>query len=195
MKRTFDFVVALLGLVLVFPLWGVVALSIRMDSKGPVFFRQWRAGCLGRPFAMLKFRSMVANAEELLVDLVAFDELSEPVFKLHDDPRVTRVGRLLRRWSLDELPQLWNVLVGDMSLVGPRPEQVDLVERYTPEERRRLAVKPGLTGAMQVHGRGSLTLSERVAVERDYVDNLSIGRDLRIIGMTFAVVFHRRGAF
>jgi len=195
LKRALDIAVSSIALVLLSPVVAVIALAIKIDSRGPVFFKQWRAGHFGRPFPMLKFRSMVENAEDLLADLVSFDELSEPVFKLRDDSRVTRVGRLLRRWSLDELPQLWNVLVGDMSLVGPRPEQTDLVERYSPEERLRLAVKPGLTGAMQVYGRGSLTLSERVAVERDYVDNLSIGRDLRIIGMTFAVVFHRRGAF
>jgi exopolysaccharide biosynthesis polyprenyl glycosylphosphotransferase len=195
LKRTFDIVVSSLALVLLAPVFALIALAIQIDSRGPVFFRQWRAGYLGRPFPMLKFRSMVSNAEELLPDLVALDELSEPVFKLRNDPRVTRVGRLLRRWSLDELSQLWNVLVGDMSLVGPRPEQVELVQRYSPEERMRLAVKPGLTGAMQVYGRGSLTLSERLAVERDYVDNLSFGRDLRIIGMTFAVVLGRRGAY
>jgi exopolysaccharide biosynthesis polyprenyl glycosylphosphotransferase len=195
LKRAFDIAASSLALVVLSPVLAVIAVAIKIDSRGPVFFRQWRAGYLGRPFAMLKFRSMVSNAEELLPDLVAIDELPEPMFKLLNDPRVTRVGRLLRRWSLDELSQLWNVLVGDMSLVGPRPEQTELVARYSPEERLRLSVKPGLTGAMQVYGRGSLTLPERLAVERDYVDNLSFARDLLIIGMTFGVVLGRRGAF
>jgi lipopolysaccharide/colanic/teichoic acid biosynthesis glycosyltransferase len=121
-------------------------------------------------------------------------ELAEPVFKLERDPRRTRVGRWLRRWSLDELPQLIDVLRGAMSLVGPRPEQVDLVERYTPEQRLRLLVKPGLTGPMQVYGRGALGLEERLRVEEDYIENLSIGRDLRILGMTVAAVFSGKGA-
>ena len=145
---------------------------------------------------MIKFRTMVADAEELLPDLVPLDKLQEPMFKLSNDPRVTRVGRFLRRWSLDELPQLVNVLKGEMSLVGPRPEQVELVERYSEEQKRvRLTLKPGLTGPMQVYGRGLLTLPERLAVERDYVENLSLGRDLRILAMTLAVVLGRRGAY
>jgi lipopolysaccharide/colanic/teichoic acid biosynthesis glycosyltransferase len=135
------------------------------------------------------------EAEALLTDLVPFDGLADPVFKLANDPRITRVGRFLRRWSLDELPQLVNVLAGEMSLVGPRPEQVELVDRYSEEQKRiRLALKPGMTGPMQVYGRGLLTLPERLAVESDYVENLSIGRDLRILGMTMPVILARRGA-
>jgi lipopolysaccharide/colanic/teichoic acid biosynthesis glycosyltransferase len=160
-----------------------------------VVFSQLRAGLNGRPFRMRKFRTMVADAEELLPAIVPFDELSEPVFKLQNDPRVTRVGRLLRRWSLDELPQLVNVLGGEMSLVGPRPEQVELVERYSPEQRQRLAVKPGVTGPMQVYGRGALGLEERMAVEHDYIANLSLGRDIRILAMTASAVFRGKGAF
>jgi lipopolysaccharide/colanic/teichoic acid biosynthesis glycosyltransferase len=117
------------------------------------------------------------------------------MFKLQDDPRVTRVGRLLRRTSLDELPQLFDVLKGDMSLVGPRPEQVELVERYTPEQLFRLAVKPGMTGPMQVYGRGQLTFDERLAVERGYVENLSFLRDLRILALTISAVVRGRGAY
>jgi lipopolysaccharide/colanic/teichoic acid biosynthesis glycosyltransferase len=117
------------------------------------------------------------------------------MFKLRADPRVTRVGRLLRRTSLDELPQLINVLRGEMSIVGPRPEQLDLVERYAPEHRFRLQVKPGITGPMQVYGRGELTFDERLAVEREYVENLSLARDIRIVLMTLPAVFGRRGAF
>jgi undecaprenyl-phosphate galactose phosphotransferase len=117
------------------------------------------------------------------------------MFKLPNDPRVTRVGRLLRKTSIDELPQLVNVLRGDMSIVGPRPEQLDLVERYEPEHQFRLSVKPGLTGPMQVYGRGELTFAERLAVEREYVENLSLTRDFRIVLLTLPAVFGRRGAF
>ena len=144
---------------------------------------------------MLKFRSMVVDAEELLEGLVPFDGLEEPMFKLRADPRVTRVGRVLRRWSLDELPQLWNVLVGSMSLVGPRPEQLELVERYSPEHLFRLSIKPGITGPMQVYGRGELTFDERLALEADYIDNLSLGRDMRILGMTVSAVVRGGGAY
>jgi lipopolysaccharide/colanic/teichoic acid biosynthesis glycosyltransferase len=144
---------------------------------------------------MYKLRTMVPDAEQLLPELVSFDDLEEPVFKLHDDPRVTRVGRVLRRLSLDELPQLFNVLKGDMSLVGPRPEQVELVERYTPEQRFRLTVKPGITGPMQVFGRGELSFEERLGVERDYIENLSVSRDLRFLALTLPAVLTRRGAF
>jgi lipopolysaccharide/colanic/teichoic acid biosynthesis glycosyltransferase len=144
---------------------------------------------------MIKFRTMVSNAEDLLNDLVPFDKLADPMFKLREDPRVTSVGRFLRRTSLDELPQLFNVLRGDMSLVGPRPEQVELVDRYAPEHRFRLAVKPGITGPMQVYGRGELSFEERLAVEREYIENLSIGRDVRILALTLPIVFAQRGAF
>jgi exopolysaccharide biosynthesis polyprenyl glycosylphosphotransferase len=195
LKRILDVVVGAAALVLLLPLFALIAIAIRLDSRGPVVFSHWRAGQNGRPFQMLKFRTMVANAEELLTELVAFDTLPEPMFKLADDPRVTRVGRSLRRWSLDELLQLFNVVKGEMSLVGPRPEQVDLVERYSPEQRRRLELKPGLTGPMQVYGRGALSLGERLAVERDYIENLSLGRDVRILAMTAAAVFRGGGAF
>jgi exopolysaccharide biosynthesis polyprenyl glycosylphosphotransferase len=195
LKRMLDVVVSGAALVVASPAMVLVATAILADGRGPILFRQWRAGQHGHPFRMLKFRTMVPDAEEQLADLVPFEELDEPVFKLSDDPRVTRVGRFLRRWSLDELPQLVNVLRGEMSLVGPRPEQVELVELYTPEQHIRLDVKPGLTGPMQVYGRGELTFPERLAVERDYVECLSIGRDLRILGMTLAVVLGRRGAY
>jgi exopolysaccharide biosynthesis polyprenyl glycosylphosphotransferase len=195
LKRVLDVTFASVVLLALSPLLLLVAAAVRLDSRGPAIFAQRRAGLAGRPFRMFKFRTMVSNAEALLPDLVPFDRLSEPMFKLRDDPRVTRVGRFLRKTSLDELPQLLNVLKGEMSLVGPRPEQVDLVERYRPEERFRLAVKPGLTGPMQVFGRGQLTFEERLAVERDYIDNLSLGRDLRILALTFRAVVTGEGAF
>ena len=194
MKRCLDVVASVVLLIVLAPLFAIVALLIRRDSPGPVLFRQQRAGLGGRPFSMRKFRTMVAEAEELLPDLVSFDGLAEPVFKLENDPRTTRIGRWLRRWSLDELPQLINVLRGEMSLVGPRPEQLELVALYTPEQRDRLRVKPGLTGPMQVYGRGRLSLAERLAVEREYIENLTIGRDLRILTLTLPAVLAGRGA-
>jgi exopolysaccharide biosynthesis polyprenyl glycosylphosphotransferase len=195
LKRTLDVALSLVGLVLLAPVLLAVALTVRLDSRGPALFTQTRSGRDGRTFRMLKFRTMVAGAEAKLPELVALDRLEDPMFKLRDDPRVTRVGRLLRRTSIDELPQLVNVLRGDMSLVGPRPEQVELVERYLPEHRFRLLVRPGLTGPMQVFGRGELTFEERLAVEREYIENLSLGRDARILALTFSAVAHGKGAF
>jgi exopolysaccharide biosynthesis polyprenyl glycosylphosphotransferase len=195
LKRALDVVLAVVALAVTLPLLLLVALATLLDSGRPVFFRQVRAGERGRPFQMLKFRTMVRDAEAMLQELVSFDELEAPMFKLKADPRVTRVGRLLRRTSLDELPQLISVLRGEMSIVGPRPEQLDLVERYAPEHQFRLQVKPGITGPMQVYGRGELTFDERLAVEREYVENLSLARDLRIVLMTLPAVFGRRGAF
>jgi len=194
-KRGFDIVVSAIGLLITAPLFPVIAIAIRLDSRGRVFFNQTRAGLDGRPFQMHKFRTMVADAEARLEDVIHLDDLRDPVFKLSDDPRVTRVGRLLRRLSLDELPQLWNVLRGEMSIVGPRPEQVELVQRYRPEHRFRLSVKPGITGPMQVFGRGDLTFHERLAVELDYIENLSLARDLRIIAETVPVTLRGSGAY
>ena len=195
LKRVLDVLVSATALVVLLPLCVLIGLAIKLDSRGPVLFPQARAGTDGRPFRMFKFRSMVVDAEEQLHDLVALDRLPEPVFKLHGDPRVTRVGRNLRRWSLDELPQLWNVLVGDMSLVGPRPEQIEVVEHYELQHLGRLAVKPGMTGPMQVYGRGELTFAERLAVERDYIENTSIFGDLRILALTIPAALSGRGAY
>jgi exopolysaccharide biosynthesis polyprenyl glycosylphosphotransferase len=195
LKRVLDIVVSVISLILLSPLIIFASLAIRLESDGPVFFLQRRAGKLGKPFCMFKFRTMVADAEAQLGELVPIDKLRYPMFKLRRDPRVTRVGRLLRRTSVDEVPQLLNVLKGDMSLVGPRPEQVELVERYRAEHRFRLSVRPGITGPMQVFGRGELTFEERLAVEREYIENLSLGRDLRIIALTLPSVLSGRGAF
>ncbi len=195
LKRALDISVASVALLALAPLLIAVALAIRLESRGPILFTQVRAGLGGRPFRMRKFRTMVPDAEARLAELVPFDKLRDPMFKLRDDPRVTHVGRFLRRTSIDELPQLFNVLVGEMSLVGPRPEQMDLVQRYQREHLFRLAVRPGMTGPMQVFGRGELSFEERLAVEREYIENLSIGRDLRILGMTATAVASGRGAF
>ena len=195
LKRLFDVVVASVTIVVTLPLFLLAAIAVLVDGGLPVVFRQTRAGEDGQPFVMLKFRTMVRDAEERLKEIVPFEQLEDPMFKLRADPRVTRVGRLLRRTSLDELPQLINVLRGDMSLVGPRPEQLDLVERYLPEHKFRLKVKPGITGPMQVYGRGHLEFGERLSVEREYIENLTLLRDVRILLMTLPAVFGRRGAF
>jgi exopolysaccharide biosynthesis polyprenyl glycosylphosphotransferase len=195
LKRCIDIVVSGLGVVVLSPFLLALAAAVRLSSPGPAFFVQVRAGLDGRPFHMLKFRTMGVDAEMRLTDVIDLDQLTDPMFKLRRDPRVTPIGRFLRRTSLDELPQLFNVLRGDMSLVGPRPEQLDLVERYGPEHRFRLTVKPGLTGPMQVYGRGELRFDERLAVEREYIENLSISRDLRIMALTVAPLLRGRGAF
>jgi lipopolysaccharide/colanic/teichoic acid biosynthesis glycosyltransferase len=195
LKRVFDLVVASAVLVLVAPLLALIAVALRVSSAGPILYVQVRAGIRGRAFRIYKFRTMRAEADTMLRTLVRFEALSEPMFKIEGDPRVTYLGRILRRTSLDELPQLVNVIKGEMSLVGPRPEQVELVARYQPEHWFRLGVKPGITGPMQVFGRGKLTFEERLAVEREYIENLSLTRDLRIIAMTFSSVVAGRGAF
>jgi lipopolysaccharide/colanic/teichoic acid biosynthesis glycosyltransferase len=149
----------------------------------------------GKPFRMFKFRTMYRDAADRLVELIDVDGLPEPVFKLRDDPRVTPVGRILRGYSLEELPQLWNVLRGEMSLVGPRPEELQLVKRYLPEQRRPLAIKTGLTGPMQVYGRGDLSFDERLAVEREYLENSSVSRDVHLLLLTIPAVIRGRGAY
>ena len=193
-KRSMDIVGGLIGTIFTIIVGPLIALAIKVDSDGPVIFKQERIGAEGRPFTLYKFRSMRANAESELANIVNFEELTEPVFKHKDDPRLTRVGRKLRRWSLDELPQFWNVLRGDMSLVGPRPEETQFVERYEAWHRRRLAVKPGLTGPMQVNGRGDLSLDERVKLDLDYIENYSIGRDVIILLETLPAVIKGSGA-
>jgi exopolysaccharide biosynthesis polyprenyl glycosylphosphotransferase len=195
LKRTLDIVVASAGLIVLLPVMAVVAVMIKLDSRGPVLFIQPRAGRKGVPFPILKFRTMVQDAEARISEVVSVEDLQEPMFKLRDDPRVTRLGRFLRQTSLDELPQLINVVRGDMSLVGPRPEALWLVERYGETERFRLEMRPGITGPMQVHGRGELTFQERLAVEREYVENYSLRKDIKILMRTVSAVVRARGAF
>jgi len=195
LKRAFDLTVSVAALTLLAPVLGLIAVAVAATSRSNPFFVQRRAGLGGKPFGMFKFRTMVPDAEDRLDEVVTLDDLDEPMFKVPSDPRITRLGSVLRRTSLDELPQLVNVLVGEMSLVGPRPEQVELVRRYRPEHRFRLEVKPGMTGPMQVFGRGELTFEERLGVERDYVENLSFGNDLRILALTFTAVISGKGAY
>jgi lipopolysaccharide/colanic/teichoic acid biosynthesis glycosyltransferase len=195
MKRAMDIVVSGLLLVRISPILLLASLAILIDSGRPVFFRQRRAGKDGESFTMLKFRTMVADAEERLGELIDLSKLAEPAFKIPDDPRVTRVGKFLRRTSIDELPQLINVLRGQMSLVGPRPEEEAVVALYDERQRGRLAIKPGLTGPMQVYGRSDLTFEERLAMERDYLDNLSLLTDLQILIRTPRAIVRGEGAY
>jgi lipopolysaccharide/colanic/teichoic acid biosynthesis glycosyltransferase/glycosyltransferase involved in cell wall biosynthesis len=194
-KRVMDLALGALFLGVAALPMALVALAIKLDSPGAVFFRQTRIGEDGRPFRIFKFRTMVAHAEELLPQLVDLAGLPQPAFKIKDDPRVTRVGRFLRRYSLDELPQLVNVLTGEMSLVGPRPEEAALVERYSDDQRRRLAVKPGLTGPMQVNGRGDLPFEVRLTLELDYIERYSLRRDVAILLRTIPAVIRGNGAY
>jgi exopolysaccharide biosynthesis polyprenyl glycosylphosphotransferase len=194
LKRVMDVTISAFLLVLFSPVLLVSALLILLDSGRPALFRQRRAGKDGRPFTVLKFRTMVPGAEEQLGELVDLEKLDEPAFKIADDPRVTRAGRMLRRFSLDELPQFVNVLRGEMSLVGPRPEEEAVVALYDERQRIRLAVKPGMTGPMQVYGRADLTFEERLAMERDYLDNISVAGDLAILLRTPAAIVRGEGS-
>ena len=194
-KRCIDIIAAAAALTVMLPFLIISAIAIKLDSKGPIFFRQVRIGKDGRRFTMYKLRTMVADAESQLDDLIDLDNLDEPAFKIPNDPRITRVGRFLRRSSLDEVPQFINVLSGKMSLVGPRPEEEAVVALYDERQRQRLSVKPGLTGPMQVYGRGSLGFEERLALERDYLDNLTVSGDIAILLRTPVAVVQDDGAF
>lgn len=194
-KRLFDFVVAGALIVLAAPLMMLVALIIKLDSRGPVLFKQERIGIGGVPFQMLKFRSMVTDAEERLSALAEHSEGNGVLFKMRNDPRVTRSGRLLRRYSLDELPQLFNVFAGTMSLVGPRPPLAKEVDSYEQHVRRRLLVKPGLTGLWQVSGRSNLSWQDSVRLDLYYVENWSLTADLIILLRTVRAVFQSTGAY
>jgi exopolysaccharide biosynthesis polyprenyl glycosylphosphotransferase len=195
LKRTMDLTIGGASFLLLSPLLAAIALWILLDSGRPVLFRQRRVGRGGAPFTVLKFRTMVQGAEEQLGELVDLEKLDEPAFKIADDPRITRAGRRLRRYSLDELPQFINVVRGEMSLVGPRPEEEAVVALYDERQRLRLAVKPGMTGPMQVYGRADLTFEERLAMERDYLDNVSVAGDLAILLRTPAAIVRGEGAY
>jgi exopolysaccharide biosynthesis polyprenyl glycosylphosphotransferase len=195
LKSAFDRSVAALALLALSPVLLCIAVLIKLDSRGTVFFRQTRSGLSGKPFSIYKFRSMVPAAEDLLIDLTDQNEGKGTLFKIHRDPRVTRVGRVMRRLSLDELPQLWNVVRGHMSLVGPRPPLPSEVERYADDTRRRLLVKPGLTGLWQVSGRSDLSWEESVRLDLYYVENWSFVLDLMILARTVFAVAAGRGAY
>ncbi len=195
-KRGLDIAGALAALILCGPLIAVLAIIVKIDSPGPAFFAQERVGENGRRFRFYKLRSMRAGAEREFAAIAAtLNPLAGPAVKVPGDPRITRAGRWLRRWSLDELPQFWNVLCGEMSLVGPRPEEVSVVAQYSDWHRQRLAVKPGLTGPMQVNGRGLLSLDERTRLELAYIENYSLGRDIEILIRTIPAILSGQGAY
>jgi exopolysaccharide biosynthesis polyprenyl glycosylphosphotransferase len=195
-KRAIDLIVAAILLIVVSPIWLLIVAWIRFDSRGPAIFRQTRVGLNGRNYTIFKFRTMVQNAETLLKPkLEDISELNNFVFQDKHDPRVTRSGRFLRKTSLDELPQLINILIGNMSLVGPRPEIPDIAEMYTPEQRLRLNVLPGVTGLAQINGRSELTLGETMTFDLNYVRSWSLWLDLRILWKTIFVVFSGEGAY
>ncbi len=194
-KRVFDFALALIGLGLLTPLFAVVALLIKLESEGPVFYRQERLGKGAKPFFMFKFRSMYTCDVEIPPELLKLNESTGPLFKMRNDPRVTRTGRFIRRTSIDELPQLINVLLGQMSLVGPRPPLPRELAGFDRVQRLRLRVVPGVTGPWQVSGRSSLPFEEMVRLDLEYIDERSLLLDLKLLLRTVPTVLFGDGAY
>ncbi len=194
LKRAIDIFASGLGLIMLSPLLLVVGLIVKLDG-GPIFFLQERVGYRGRPFHMIKFRSMVTNAEELKKELMSQNEGNGVLFKMANDPRITKIGRFIRKYSIDELPQLWNVFIGDMSLVGPRPPLTSEVAQYEEDAYRRLLVKPGITGLWQVSGRSNLSWEESIRLDLYYVENWSVVGDFVILFRTVKAVFAKDGAY
>jgi exopolysaccharide biosynthesis polyprenyl glycosylphosphotransferase len=192
-KRVIDVLGSALALVVSAPIIAVAAIAIKLDSKGPVFFRQIRCGMNGRHFKIVKLRTMFVDAEDQKAALMSLNEMDGPVFKMRMDPRVTRVGRILRRLSLDELPQFWNVLVGDMSLVGPRPPVPIEVAEYATFDRRRLSMRPGITCLWQVNGRNNIGFSDWVKLDLEYIDTWSLSLDVKIIAKTIPAIARGTG--
>lgn len=195
LKRVLDLLLASLGLLATLPIWLAIVIAVKLDSPGPAIFVQDRVGIHGRRFRFYKFRSMYADAEHRIEQLQSSNEVSGPVFKMRSDPRVTRVGLLLRRTSLDELPQLINVLKGQMSLVGPRPPLPKEVAQYSPTDMVRLSVKPGLTCLWQISGRSTVAFADWMEFDREYVRNMSLWLDLSILFRTVGAVLNMRGAY
>jgi lipopolysaccharide/colanic/teichoic acid biosynthesis glycosyltransferase len=198
-RRTIDIVVASLGLLTLWPVMVIIALVIRIGTPGPAIFRQTRLGRDARHFTFLKFRTFYADARERFPELYAYQftaaDLEKRSFKVRDDPRVTPQGRWLRKSSLDELPNLWNVLRGDMTLVGPRPEIPEMLRYYTGDMAEVFRVRPGVTGAAQVFGRAELSIAESIRIDVDYQSRRTVWTDLGIVARTFFVVFRRDGAY
>ncbi len=194
-KRIFDFTAALFGLAILFPIFFVIAIIIELNSPGPIFYRSRRYGRGGRIFHMYKFRSMVSDAEQILEQMRDQNEADGPIFKIREDPRVTKVGRFLRKYSLDELPQLLNVLKGQMSLVGPRPLPIEQVRKEDFRQLKRLEVKPGITGLWQIRGRSDISFSRLVKWDVWYINNWSFWLDLNILFQTIPVVIKGKGAY
>jgi lipopolysaccharide/colanic/teichoic acid biosynthesis glycosyltransferase len=196
-KRVVDIVGASIGLLLLSPVFLLLALLIKLDSRGPILFQQQRVGLGGRVFGMFKFRTMSQDAEEKKADLAHLNQTGDPrLFKIPNDPRITRVGAWLRRWSLDEFPQLLNVFLGDMSLVGPRPFFPEDLAQYEAHHFDRLGASPGMTGLWQVSGRSAVgDFEEVVRLDREYIEKWSLALDLRILTLTIPAVFRRTGAY
>ncbi|MEO3733736.1 sugar transferase [Lactiplantibacillus plantarum] len=195
-KRVFDFVASLLGLIILSPLFLLIAIAIKVeDPKGAVFYSQTRLGRGEVPFKMYKFRSMVSNADELLEKLLKDNKIDGAMFKMQDDPRVTKIGRFIRKYSIDELPQLLNVLQGSMSLVGPRPPLPREVEEYSDYDKQRLAVKPGCTGLWQATVRNSVGFDEMVKLDLTYISKRSVAFDVYILFKTVVIMFKPNGAY
>lgn len=195
-KRILDILGSLFGLLFLSPLFLIVALLMkREEPHGPIFFSQMRVGKDEKQFKMFKFRSMCIDAEEKLEELLDHNEVDGAMFKIKDDPRVTKVGKFIRKTSIDELPQLWNVFKGEMSLVGPTPPLIREVMEYTEHDKQRLLVKPGCTGAWQVSGRNEVGFEEMVRLDIDYIENLSLWNDVKIIFKTVGVIFKPNGAY
>ena len=188
-KRVTDIFLSAIGLILLSPILLIVAIAIRIDSKGPIIFKQDRVGKDGKIFSMYKFRSMIVNAEELKAKLETKNEMSGPMFKMKNDPRITKVGRFIRKTSIDELPQLINVIKGDMSLVGPRPSLPKEVEQFSPWMLERLKVKPGITCYWQVLGRNNIAFEEWMKLDVKYVHEMNYWLDIKLIFKTFFVLF------
>jgi lipopolysaccharide/colanic/teichoic acid biosynthesis glycosyltransferase len=193
-KRALDIVLSSIGLLVLLPVFAVIMLAIRLTSRGPVFFRQRRSGQGGKPFMLFKFRTMVIDAEARKKDLMAFNEQDGAAFKIKHDPRITRLGRILRTTSLDELPQLWNILRGDMTLVGPRPLPCDETAKCEGWQRRRLEAMPGLTCIWQVRGRGGVPFDDWIRMDLQYIRSRSLFQDLKLLFLTVPAVVLRRGA-
>ena len=194
-KRPFDVIASILGLILLSPLFLAIFILIKLDSRGPVLFSQLRVGKGGQEFLFHKFRSMVIDAEAQKHTLMHLNELEGPVFKISDDPRVTRIGRVLRRTSFDEFPQLINVLKGDMSLVGPRPPLPGEVEKYEGWQREKLSVVPGITCLWQISGRNHIGFTEWMRLDVEYIRRQSLAMDLKILARTLPAVLMRKGAY
>ncbi|WP_187977894.1 exopolysaccharide biosynthesis polyprenyl glycosylphosphotransferase [Mycetocola sp. JXN-3] len=194
-KRTLDLFGSICGLIALAPVLAIIALIVKLDSRGPVFFRQTRVGLNGTEFSIVKFRTMSVGAEKQVDALMALNEGAGPLFKIKEDPRITRVGGVLRKLSLDELPQLFNVLGGSMSLVGPRPGLPREVEQYEPHAHGRLLVSPGITGLWQVSGRSDLEWSEGLRLDLHYVENRSLALDIKVLARTVPMVLGSRGAY
>ena len=194
-KRLLDILAATAGLLLFLPLLPFIGALVKLESRGPLFFAQERVGRYGRHFTCYKIRSMVADAETLKNELGHLNEADGAAFKIRQDPRVTRVGRFVRRSSLDEFPQLFNVLTGDMSIVGPRPQIPSEVSAYEPHQRARLLVKPGLTCLWQISGRNDVDFGEWMRLDREYVEQRSLGLDISILLRTLPAVVKRTGAY